>query len=173
MKKLAVALLTLALALPAAAQQPQDRSKIGLGIGIYPAQPGARTVEVYAPIAVTPTFRIEPSVGLLTRNEPPGGTDTRDLTLGVGAFVLKRLSPNLDMYVGGRLKLNFAKVDLGPVSDSGTDLVLLGAAGGEAYLSPRFSLGLEGQLGFYQDSAVSGDDSGLFTAGVAFLRLYL
>lgn len=173
MEKLALALLTLAVALPATAQQSADRPKLGFGVAIFPLQPGSPTVEVYAPMTVAPNFRIEPSIGIYTSNEPAGGVDTRDLTLGIGAFVMKRLSPVVDMYMGGRLKLNFAKVDLGPVDDSGTDIVLAGAVGGEAYLAPRFSLGLEAQLGFYQNSDVSGDDSGLYTTGLAFLRLYL
>lgn len=173
MRKLAFAVLTLALALPATAQQAADRPKLGLGIAIFPLQPGAATIEVHAPMTIAPNFRIEPSIGIFTSNEPAGGVDTRDLTLGVGAFVMKRLAPTVDMYMGGRLKLNFAKADFGPVDDSGTDIVLAGAVGGEAYLAPRFSLGLEAQLGFYQNSDVSGDDSGLFTNGLAFLRLYL
>jgi len=58
-------------------------------------------------------------------------------------------------------------------SRSGTDLFLGAAAGGELYLAPRFSIGLEADLGFFQNSEVSGDDSGLITNGLAFLRVYL
>jgi hypothetical protein len=85
---------------------------------------------------------------------------------------VSRLSPPVDLYYGGRLKLNFASVDDGAADESGVDLILAGALGGEYYLVPRFSVGLEGQLGFFTDSEASGDDSGLFTTGLAFLRLY-
>ncbi len=40
------------------------------------------------------------------------------------------------------------------------------------YLATNFSLGAEAQLGFRSDSDVSGDTSGLFTTGLAFLRFY-
>lgn len=165
MKRLAFVLVALSLSLPAAAQ---ERPKLGLGIAVVPLELSP-TIEVYAPMTIAPNFRLEPSIGIFTENN---GTDRRDLTLGIGAFVLKRIAPPLDMYLGGRLKLNFAKVDIGPVDDSGTDIVLAAAVGGEYYFVPRFSLGLEAQLGFYQNDDVSGDDSGFFTTGLAFLRMY-
>jgi hypothetical protein len=167
MKKLALALAALALAVPAAAQD--TRTQVGLGIAIVPLDP-LDTVELYVPITIAPQFRLEPSIGITTSDGP--GTDSSDFTLGVGGFYVSKLAPQMDMYAGGRLKLNFASVDSGTTDDSGTDIVLAGALGGEYYFVPRFSLGLEGQLGYYSNSEVSGDDSGLFTTGLAFLRMY-
>jgi hypothetical protein len=172
MNKLAVALAALALSLPAAAQdraaqdRAAERGRFGLGVSIVPIA-GTPTVELYLPIAVSRELRLEPSLGIDT------GDDTSNVTTGLGVFVLSRLAPAVDMYVGGRVKLNFASVDVpGGGDESGTDFLLAGALGGEYYLAPRFSLGLEGDLGFHADSDASGDDSGLFTTGLAFLRLY-
>jgi hypothetical protein len=171
MKKLAAAVAALALSLPALAQdRAQERGRFGLGISIVPLEPSP-TIELYLPIAVSPQLRLEPSLGIAT-SDGPGPSDRADVTAGIGVFVVSRLAAAVDMYAGGRLKLNFASVDDGATDESGIDLALAGAVGGEYYLVPRFSLGLEGQLGFFSDSEASGDDSGLFTTGLAFLRLY-
>jgi hypothetical protein len=176
--RLALAAALLSLPLSAAAQQ---RPTIGLGVGISPfAVPSAhagvvsRTVEIYVPLAVGPTFRLEPSIGLATNDQPGGGVDTRDLTLGIGGFLVTRMAPTADMYAGARLKLNFARVEDGATGaeNSGTDFQIAGAFGGEVYLVPRLSLGAEAELGLYQNSDASGDDSGWFTTGIAFLRVY-
>lgn len=163
----------LAVPLSAAAQQ---RPTIGVGVGIAPfAVPGlSRTVEVYVPLAIGPGFRLEPSVGIWTVDRPGAGDDERDVTLGLGAFLVRAIAPTADMYAGGRLKLNFARVEDGATGadSSGTDLQIAGALGGEVYLVPRLSLGAEAQLGLYQNSDTSGDDSGWFTTGIAFLRVY-
>ena len=130
----------LALPLSAAAQQ---RPTVGLGVGIAPfAVPSmhagvvSRTVELYVPLAVGPTFRLEPSFGLATNDQPGAGVDTRDLTLGIGGFLVSRMAPTADMYAGARLKLNFARVEDGATGadSSGTDLQIAGAFGGEVYL---------------------------------------
>jgi hypothetical protein len=164
----------LALAAPASAQPRASENRFGIGIGIFPIDGGAQagTVEVYFPIALAPNFRLEPSIGVFTVNEDGGGTDTRDLTLGVGAFFVNPVAQQVDMYAGGRLKLNFASTDTPGGDDSDTDLIIAAALGGEYYFVPKFSLGLEAQLGRYQHGDVRGDDSGFFTTGVAFLRVY-
>lgn len=168
MKKLVLSLVALAAAFSAAAQ---ERPKFGIGVAITPNeyQP---TISVHFPITIAPQFRLEPELGILTNNQDAGGVDTSNITLGVGAFYVSRMAPALDMYVGGRLKLNFASVDDGVNDESDTDLLLAAALGGEYYLLSQFSLGLEAQLGRYQRGDVSGDDSGFFTTGLAFLRLY-
>lgn len=178
--RIAAALATLVVAGPAAAQQAQARPTIGLGISIDPFAdttfPGALaaggTVQIYLPMQISPQLRVEPSLGIFTSDGPAGDADYSNLTLGVGVFLTNRVAPAVDVHMGGRLKLNFASVDFGPVDDSGTDLALAAAIGGEYYLAPKFSLGLEGQLGLYQNSDVSGDASGFFTTGLGFLRVY-
>jgi len=169
MKKLAFVVAALALALPAAAQQTQTRTNIGLGVSLN-LDLNSPTVEVYAPIGVGPNLRVEPSLGI--RTVDGDGFSESDLTLGVGVFALKGTATDFNMYFGGRLKLNFASEDNGVTDDSGVDLSLAGALGGEYFFMPKFSLGLEGQLGFYSASEVSGDASGFFTGGLGFLRMY-
>jgi hypothetical protein len=174
MKKLAFVVAAVALALPAAAQQ-QKQTKLGLGVSFAPAQvPGvnAPSIEVYMPIDIGATLRVEPSLGIFTENQGGAGTDSSNITLGAGVFGMKRIAQPVNLYFGGRAKLNFASVDTGAASDSGTDLSLAGALGAEYYFVPNFSLGLEGQLGFYSNSDVSGDSSGFFTNGLGFLRMY-
>jgi hypothetical protein len=173
--RIAAVAAVLSLAAPAAAQE--RRPTIGVGIGITPLD--SRTdvllppIEVYLPIAIAPNFRLEPSLGIFTFDPSGvGRTETSDITLGIGAFFVKSLAPQADMYVGGRLKLNFASRDDGVNDDSDTDLIVAAALGGEYYLAPQLSLGLEAQLGIYQRGDVSGDDSGFFTHGLAFLRLF-
>lgn len=169
--RLVAALAVLAAATPAAAQ---ERPSFGVGISIVPLEGAGAvpTIEVYLPIALAPQFRLEPSLGIFT-NDPSGpGTETSDVTLGVGAFYVSRIAAQADMYVGGRLKLNFASVDDGVDDESDTDVLLAAAVGGEHYFAPQLSLGLEAQLGIYDRGDVSGDDSGFFTTGLAFLRLY-
>jgi hypothetical protein len=177
MKKLVVALAALALASPALAQE--SRPSFGIGVSVSPLGPSTvlPTTEVYLALQLAPQLRIEPSIGILTRDEPAGGNDTSDITVGVGVLFTQRVAPAADVYVGGRLKLNPASLEedvVGGADDSGTDLVLAAAVGGEYYLAPRFSLGAEGQLGFYDtnDASANGDASGVFTNGLAFVRFY-
>jgi hypothetical protein len=174
--RLALALCALALATPAAAQQapPQARPQIGFGISIVPLEVAGQvpTVEVYLPIRIAPQFRLEPSLGIFSRDQAGTLPDTRDVTLGIGGFWLAPVAAQVDLYAGGRLKLNFAHESTPAGSTSDTDVSIAAALGGEYYLVPHFSLGLEGQLGYFSHGSVNGDDSGFFTTGVAFLRLY-
>jgi hypothetical protein len=171
MLRYALALAALVVATTASAQQ---RPKFGLGISIVPLEGGQAitpTVQVYVPIRLAPTFRLEPSIGIFTEDFDGGGGSS-DITLGVGGFFMKQIAPAADVYFGGRLSLNFASEDNGFNDESGTDFVLAGAAGGEYYLVPQLSLGLEAQLGLYEAGDVSGNASGFFTTGLAFLRFY-
>lgn len=169
------ALAALALAGSAVAQQEPSRPQFGLGIAVIPLTTGpigalSPTVEVYVPFQVAPNFRIEPSLGIYTNDD--GTVSQSDLTLGVGAFVQKRVAAAVDLYAGGRIKLNFASVDTGVTDDSDTDFLLAGAVGGEYYIAPKFTVGLEAELGLYQDGDVNGGDDGFFTTGLAFLRVF-
>jgi hypothetical protein len=176
MKKLVVALAALVVSTAAHAQEA--RRPFGLGISIVPLESAGATptIEVYAPIAITPVLRLEPSLGISSHDVPGNGTDTRDITIGAGLFYVQKIAAPFDLYMGGRLKLNFAHVSTptpgGTVTDDGTDVVIAGAIGGEEYLSPHFSIGAEGQLGYRSNSSASGDDSRFFTTGLAFLRFY-
>jgi hypothetical protein len=178
MKKLLFAALVVATATLAQAQEA--RKQVGVGVSIDPFAAAAftsgaaptPTVEVYVPINLMPKLRLEPSLGIFT-NDVNTGTSTRDVTLGVGLFYVQRLAAPFDLYMGGRLKLNFAHTETtAGGSDSGTDVLLAGALGGEHYFSPHFSLGAEAQLGFRSNSSASGDNTSVFTTGLGFLRFY-
>lgn len=178
MKRFAVALAALALAAPALAQDTAGRDgTVGLGVSIVPLEGAGTlpTIELYVPIKLAPQLRLEPSIGIQTSDRENNGNnlDTSDVTLGLGVFFVQSVAAPLDFYAGGRLKLNFTSWDDGVNDDSGTDVIIAGALGGEYYLVPKFSLGLEGQLGYYSRSEASYDEaSGFFTTGLAFLRLY-
>lgn len=158
MKRLALALAVLASALPAAAQAP--RPAVGVGIGVLPLDSAGilPTIEVYVPITVAPTFRLEPSLGVFTNDQRTGGIDSANVTVGIGAFFVKRVAEPTDVYVGGRLKLNFASADNGFVQEDENDWSIAAAVGGEHY----------GKL----SGALAANDNGAFTSGVAFLRFY-
>jgi len=147
-------------------------AKFGLGISLASDGNFSSPAEILVPIILNPTIRVEPSLGILTRNFG-GGASSRDIVLGVGVFMAKRATPSTDLLFGGRLKLGFAKVDNGVADDSGNDILVAGAAGAEHWFSEKFTVGLEAQLGFYSLSEVSGDASGLFTQGLVIARLYL
>jgi hypothetical protein len=178
MKKLVVALAALVVSTAAHAQEA--RRPVGVGISIVPIESGNAvnpTVEVYAPIALAPTLRLEPSLGIAAHDAPGNGVDTRDLTIGAGLFYVQKVAAPFDLYMGGRLKLNFAHASQpNGGSSSGTDVLIAAALGGEEYLSPHFSVGAEAQLGFRSNSdtsaATTGDSSTWFTTGLAFLRFY-
>lgn len=175
--RLALALAAIALAAPAAAQ---DRPAFGIGVGLQPFADtpvsdgvgGVPTIQIYLPIQIAPTLRLEPSFGLFTRDPDGAGRETSDFTLGVGLFYTSRVAPPVDLHLGARLKLNFASFEEGARDESGTDLAIAAAVAGEYYLAARFSLGVEAQLGLYQNGDVHGDDSGFFTTGLAFARVY-
>jgi hypothetical protein len=162
---------------PAPAAAPPSRIRFGLGVSFVPVDAAGTlsTIEVYLPIAISETIRLEPSLGIFTENSGGNGLDTSDFTIGLGVLGVSRVGPSTNLTYGGRLKINFAGVDdptPGGTSDSGTDLTLAGAFGGEQYLADRLSIGLEAQLGYYSLSDVSGDASGVFTTGLVFLRVW-
>jgi hypothetical protein len=171
--------VVVASALPGAAAA-QARPSVGVGVSVVPLEVGgnAPTVEIYLPLLVGPTIRLEPSFGVRTVNRPSraNNVDERDLTLGLGVFLMQKVAEPMDIYAGGRVKLNFARVEEsgGGASDSGTDFIVAAALGGEHYLFSRFSVGLEAQLGYYSASSAAsgGEATGFFTTGLALLRLY-
>ncbi len=178
MKRFALALAALALAAPAFAQDATGGT-VGIGVSIVPLETGsynAPTVEVYVPIKIAPQLRLEPSFGVQTAdrdNAAGNNVDTSDVTLGLGVFFVQRVAAPVDFYAGGRFKLNFASVDDGIDENNGTDVIIAGALGGEYYFVPKFSLGLEAQLGYFSRSDASIDEAdGFFTTGLAFLRMY-
>lgn len=191
------ALASLALSAPAAAQQQRPRVGVGVGLSTFDFNvsalansfPAAVPDSVYVPIALTPTFRIEPQIGVATLNQNSGNNpsiETSVVSVGLGAFWLVPASDQMDVYFGGRVvrtsfssKLKFDPPRTNETTD-GADLRFIPAVGGEYSFHPRFSLGAEVQLQLivFGDRTVSTGGSipggsGVQTAGLLFARVYL
>lgn len=162
---LAAAAAALAVA-PAALAQQKDAVKVGLGLGMNLSQivqPGTLNfanvapVAIYVPVQVNPSLRIEPWLGFWTWSQNgPDSTYAWDLGVG-GLYYFQHASP-LGLYLGGRLGLTFSGGETttgGGVTttSSETDFRIMGVCGAEYFISPRFSIGAEAQLGvtFYGD----------------------
>lgn len=200
-----------ALAIPPAVQaQQKDAVKIGIGASIEAfnyAQFGAMTlgavpanvpVSVYVPIQITPHLRIEPSLGLATYSQDraaaalgTGEVSGHAWNIGVGVLYYLAPAQPAGFYVGGRLGLVFSGrttvngANTVLTEGSETDFYLRGVLGGEYYLAPRFSVGVEAQLGptFYGNESltvtpgpspatVSRNLTGWNTSGLVFARFF-
>jgi len=156
---LAAAAAALAFAPHALAQQ-RDGVKVGLGVGmnlnqvVQPATLNATDVSpvaIYVPVQVNPGLRIEPWIGFWTWSQNgPDSTYAWDLGVG-GLYYFQHANP-LGLYLGARLGLTFSGGDAttgGGVTTTTTetDFRIVGVCGAEYFISPRFSLGAEAQLG--------------------------
>ncbi|HEY6004955.1 MAG TPA: outer membrane beta-barrel protein [Anaeromyxobacter sp.] len=193
------ALASLAVSLPSFAQEHQ-RPRVGVGVGITTFDfnvsmlansfPAAVPDSIYVPIALTPTFRIEPQIGVATLDQNIGNEpsiETSVVSLGLGVFWLFPASPQMDVYVGGRVvRTSFSqKLKFNPPrtteTTEGSDIRVIPALGGEFSFHPRFSLGAEVQLQLVSfgdrtvnpGGAIIPGGSGLQTAGLFFARVYL
>lgn len=169
------AVAALAAAAPAAAQGriglgvAANFDSIDSGVGIL----GGSRVYVLVPIQLAGSLRVEPMVGINTVDT--GGLDASDITLGAGVLFALTASPQAAVYAGGRLALDFVSWDTGVADASGIDFRIAGAVGGEYYLAPRFSMGVEANLGYYSTSdgnVAIPDTSGFYTAGNLIGRFY-
>jgi hypothetical protein len=179
LRRFALTVMALAALVAASTAEAQgagaDRRPFGFGIGAnasFEETTGAFPYEIYFPLRLGPVLKIEPSIGLVT-GDSDGGGDFSDVTLGVGVFAVRRVSAPVDLYFGGRLKLGFVSEEIAGDDESDTDFYVSAAAGGEYFVVPAFSLGLEANLGYYALGDLSGDQTGLYTTGIFFLRMYL
>jgi hypothetical protein len=198
----AVALAALALAAPAAAQQGQARPpRVGIGVGLPAGEfwtaaqlagsslpaPGGLAPAIYVPINVTPGLRIEPQIGYAGWSVDAGGGEGSLFGLGVGAFWVKPLAQQVQLYAGPRLVLQWASETGGgptPQKREGNDLILAGALGGEFVPHPRFAVGAEASLGLVwvgdrevtepgQPTTEDPGGSATLMQGTLFVRVYL
>jgi hypothetical protein len=185
LRKFALAVTTLAalfVATNASAQATNAQPRFGVGIAVggfsttdAAFEGGFRRAYVLVPIQVMPALRIEPMFGINTWNGA-GTASASDITLGSGVFYTLHSAQSANVYVGGRLALDFVSTETaGGLSDSGVDIRLAAALGGEYYFSPHFSLGAEADMGYYStDAADPGlpDSTGFYTAGYLIGRFY-
>jgi hypothetical protein len=135
-------------------------------------------------------LRVEPEVGFAwsDRGWPAGGdglitVDTtwtsRTFTVGSGVFYELARAESIGAYAGGRLTLDFAEQSriLGSGSGWATGGTLAAVLGGEYFLAPLVSLGLEAQAGFSvvsnKDTSDRPDSTSVATAGLALVRFYV
>lgn len=201
---LAAAVAALAVA-PAALAQQKDAVKVGLGVSletlnlaqlsagaVSQAVPLNTPVSIYVPIQISPHLRIEPSLGFSTFSMDSGYADATGTiesgyawNLGVGALYYPVAAQPAGFYVGGRIGLIFSgysvpNVPLPSTDVSETDVYVKAILGGEYFLAPKFSLGLEGQLGvtFFGDPSATGlatlnrGLAGWSTSGLIFARYF-
>lgn len=149
-------LFTLALVIllhvsPASGQERQPR--IGVGVSLNPTAlfvgPGSTLflpvgfTNIYVPIEVSPTFRLEPEVGIFSASS--GSSTTTYFRGGVGLLYVRSIDSSFNIYVGPRI---------GALSTSSTgstgviDFFLGPCVGGEQSFSPHFSIGGEAQLNY-------------------------
>jgi hypothetical protein len=183
--RLAALAAALAFAAPAAAQQ-RDAS-VGIGIGLTDG-PFFTGTEIFVPINVSPNLRIEPVIGIDRIDLDAGGGEASEFLIGAGVFWVNPIATQANIYVGGRLALNFASfTDAGvnPDEEKRRDFFLGPALGGEWLPHPRIAIGAEAMLGLLNigdtetTDGVTGVEtetpggSEIATQGTVFVRVYL
>ncbi len=190
----------LTVAAPAAAQQPsqQSQGRVGIGLGMPVNQlgqllgifGGSASVEpqIFVPINISANLRIEPQLGYFRISDDADDTDDSSFTLGAGVFFVKPVVQQTQLYLGGRLAVNWTR-DEDRTSSTNVDkteqtnVTIAGVFGGEYLPSPWFSVGAEAQLAYTAlgdpettNSAgvsVTGQGGSIFsTVGLMFLRVY-
>jgi hypothetical protein len=189
----------LTFAAPAAAQQQQQQQQqgrvgIGLGmpvnqlgqlIGIFGGPSASVEPQIFVPINISPNLRIEPQFGYFKLSDDDDQTDTSSFTLGAGVFFVKPVAQQTQLYLGGRLALNWFRDEdqTSPAKFEQTNVTIAGVFGGEYLPSPWFSVGAEAQLAYTSlgdpdvtdtvGVTTTGQGGSIFsTAGLLFLRVY-
>jgi hypothetical protein len=184
--------LALALALPLTAVAQATRPpRAGIAVGVSGEDvaavftPSQRTAaQLYFPVYVTPSLRLEPQLGILTITDEALGTEETAYTVGAGLLFVRRVAPQVLGYLGPRVALSFVDQDFDvggrTVNATGTNVRVAGVVGGEYEFAPRFTLGAEGQLGYLSVGEQRRSDVGDIpggsswqTAAVLFVRVYL
>lgn len=134
-------------------------------------------------------LRLEPEVGfawsdraLLAGDGLFTGDSTwvsRTFTVGTGAFYELARGETIVAYAGGRLTLDFAEQTriLGSSSDWATGGTLAAVLGGEYFLAPLASVGLEAQVGVSvvsnKEASSRPDSQSAETAALLLFRFYV
>jgi len=171
--------------------QPQEDVTVGLGVSINTldlalADGSGRTASLspftFTLPVTTSSFRLDPEIGFFRSSQ---STDQRSqsqsvFTAGTGAFYLSQYD-NAQLLIGGRLGLRrrgFTQ-EFGDdeESRSAIDFLIGPAVGGEYYMSPHFSIGVEARFiyvnrGTSEETPEDVSASQLRTSGVASLRVH-
>lgn len=174
------------VAAPLTAQEAPRR----VGLGITFASFGSNDVRV--PLALSPRHRLEPEIGFshsfgtLVLGGTTRETKSTSINVGAGLFFLSDVGEKTNVHFGPRLGIVFSHMrttdaTLGDDEAESTSWYAEVAGGGEHFLSSRFSLGAEVQLGYYHggEPTTSGTttfaswSSRIGTGVAALLRWYL
>lgn len=193
---LGAAIAAIAVA-PAASAAEAQTTRIGIGVAVDPFRTGGVPVSIHVPIDFG-RLRVEPFLGFSTFSQDAlyadlAGDVSSQWSWEVGAGVMYFLTPPqpFGLYAGGRLALQFSGHEY-PVTNPGpgglvkfseTDFRIAGVLGGEYFFAPRFSVGIEAQLGvtFLGDPSVTFQPPAVLpsrgavawnTNGVVFLRYF-
>ncbi len=194
--------VSLGFAGAASAQQPapsRGETHVGIGVGLPTSElatllssvgggatPGVLPAQIYVPIDVGRSFRIEPQVGVFSLKQNGGG-ELSYYSAGAGAFWLAPVAERAHLYLGGRLAVEWFRAESsgGPgvlTTTKGTDVYLAAAFGGEVKPHPRLGIGAEAQVGRWwigdRSQTTSGSTtvepggSSWQTQGILFVRVY-
>lgn len=148
---------SLAVVLSATTAAAAEGAKLGIGAAF-----GGGQAVISVPYNLAANLRLQPFVGftrlkVTDSTDPAGDVITTDstFTLGVGAYYVKAVGANVELYGGGRIGLDLAatktkdEVAGTSSSDSFWGYGLAAVGGAEYYFSPRFALGVEAELAFH------------------------
>jgi hypothetical protein len=137
---------------------------MGLGVGF-----GQNSGLIYAPINVTPSFRVEPFFAYYkeknTSGEPFASAQSySNYVAGVGLFVTQRVAENIDVFGGGRLgylsrkeKRTQTSYSFGPAeySSESSGYLIAPTIGFEYYLQKNISIGAEAAISYIKTSGTN------------------
>ncbi|MFQ6615882.1 MAG: outer membrane beta-barrel protein [Fidelibacterota bacterium] len=153
---------------------------VGGGIGslleLFAFDDGIAGPAIFIPIDLSPRFRLEPEIGLLTSSSSDDGysSSSTALSLGLGLLPMSRAG-NVNVYYGGRLGITRSsssyEYDGDSEKDSESAFFVAAVGGGEYLLANRFTLGGEAQLRRF---SLGGDTESatISTRGLLFVRFY-
>lgn len=169
MRKTLFALAALLVAVTASAAEG-GKPFLGAGIAIgggsfdpFGLGTGGGATKILVPMNVAPGIRIEPFIAYsqqrIKDSTSPIGDDLNwasRLTLGASAVLTKDVGNNAELYGGGKLSIvrlanGFENKSVTPNTSGDDSFIGFGIAavgGAEYYFSPRFAIGVEGELGY-------------------------
>ena len=172
---------------------PQKKTQVGIGVSItdikdlfqYIEGAGPPATEIFIPINISPTLRIEPEIGFFQSSSENENfkSSSKSFSFGLGIFRMN-LKDGINLYYGARLGLtrtssSFEYSYNGSATDeqSVEGFFIAPTVGGEYFLNNSFTLGGEAQLRYASSSGKDEDDEEMTTSTTAtrallFIRFY-
>ncbi len=138
-----------------------ESTNLGIGIGLSNSSTTLRV-----PIDLAKDLRIEPEFGLSYENND--NFDRTGLLIGSGFYMMQQPSSAINLYYGGKLRIDYNKYDPDKGSSDSTTQFVLGGVFGFEYMLDR-QVGVGGEAAAYLGL---GDATTLQTQGQALLRYY-